>query len=335
MKSSRREALDCECSNQRQSGNVKRQASRVTNWAKKLACVSGALLCLSLLASPLLGQTIGNKDVPVTTVGGESLLRHLHKSLSDTSMGKTWEYGPAPSTPGDEAPQWQLNLSPVFNTQMATLRGSDLYRMNCQGCHGESGFGVPPEINSVINPVRATSVEVIMARAKKTGQDLSRQDATVLASQARTSLLQRLHNGGQEMPRFPHLNETEIRSIAAYLEQLSDVPGAARKQVSVRESSIRVGEHIVKSTCHVCHSATGPNPDPEEILFGTVPPLSTLTMRTNLSEFVRKVVSGAPIVMGNPALPYRGRMPVFRYLSQDEAADVYLYLTLYPPTNGR
>jgi mono/diheme cytochrome c family protein len=235
--------------------------------------------------------------------------------------------------PGDEAPPWQLDLSPVFNTQMATLHGSDLYRMNCQGCHGESGFGVPPAINSVINPVRATSVEVIMARAKKTGQDLSRADATVLANQARTSLLQRLHIGGQEMPRFPHLNETEIRSIAAYLEQLSDVPGAARKQVSLRESSIRVGEQIVKSTCHVCHSATGPNPNPEEILFGMVPPLSTLTARTNLSEFVRKVVSGAPIVMGNPALPYRGRMPVFRYLSQDEAADVYLYLTLFPPAN--
>jgi hypothetical protein len=35
--------------------------------------------------------------------------------------------------------------------------------------------------------------------------------------------------------------------------------------------------------------------------------------------------------MGSPAAPCRGRMPVFDYLSEDEAADVYLYLSLYPP----
>jgi hypothetical protein len=32
-------------------------------------------------------------------------------------------------------------------------------------------------------------------------------------------------------------------------------------------------------------------------------------------------------------MPYRGRMPVFFYLSADEAADVYLYLTLFPPSD--
>jgi hypothetical protein len=35
--------------------------------------------------------------------------------------------------------------------------------------------------------------------------------------------------------------------------------------------------------------------------------------------------------MGAPPLLCRGRMPVFGYLSEDEAADVYLYLTLHPP----
>lgn len=33
-------------------------------------------------------------------------------------------------------------------------------------------------------------------------------------------------------------------------------------------------------------------------------------------------------------MPYRGRMPVFGYLSADEASYVYLYLTLYPPSKG-
>ena len=44
---------------------------------------------------------------------------------------------------------------------------------------------------------------------------------------------------------------------------------------------------------------------------------------------------GAPVVMGAAPLSYRdsytGRMPVFHYLSQEEAADAYFYLTLYPP----
>jgi hypothetical protein len=30
-------------------------------------------------------------------------------------------------------------------------------------------------------------------------------------------------------------------------------------------------------------------------------------------------------------MPVRGRMPVFAYLTPDEAADAYLYLSLYPP----
>ena len=38
--------------------------------------------------------------------------------------------------------------------------------------------------------------------------------------------------------------------------------------------------------------------------------------------------------MGASPMLYRGRMPVFYYLSEDEAADVYLYLTLYPPAQS-
>jgi hypothetical protein len=36
--------------------------------------------------------------------------------------------------------------------------------------------------------------------------------------------------------------------------------------------------------------------------------------------------------MGTPPELCRGRMPVFYYLSEQEAADVYLYLLHYPPT---
>jgi mono/diheme cytochrome c family protein len=286
-------------------------------------------------SSFLSAQTMGTNDVAVTTVEGESWLKHLHRSFNETSMGKTWELAPPPAALGEETPRWRLELLPGYATQPVVLHGSDLYRQNCQGCHGSAGNGAPPEINSVINPVRATSVAIVLERTKKTGQEMSRANATELAKQAKVLLVQRLHKGGEAMPPFPQLNEVEIRSIMAYLEQLSEVPGAERNQVAVKESPTRVGEQIVKSTCHICHSAVGPNPDPEQIYDGAIPPLSSLTTRTSLPEFIRKVTVGAPIVMG--AAPrsygdsYRGRMPVFHYLSQEDAADAYLYLTLYPP----
>jgi hypothetical protein len=93
-----------------------------------------------------------------------------------------------------------------------------------------------------------------------------------------------------------------------------------------------VGELIVKSTCHTCHDATGANPNAQQLENGAIPPLETLTTRVDQMELIRKVTSGAPITMGTPPTPHRGRMPVFYYLTKSEAADVYLYLTSYPPS---
>ena len=211
------------------------------------------------------------------------------------------------------------------------FHGSDVYRLNCRGCHDGSGHGAPPEINSVIDPVRATSVEIIMARMKKAGMDMSRANATLLAKQSNTALLDRFHKGGQDMPPFPQLSEPEIRALLAYLRQLAGVPGAEKQQVAINESPAHVGEQIVKSTCHICHNAVGPNPNPQQILEGAIPPLSTLTTRTTLPEFVRKVTAATRSAWARRQMPFRGRMPVFDYLSEDEVANAYLYLTLYPP----
>ena len=274
------------------------------------------------------------ENVPVTVVAGESWLSHLNRPFNQTSMGKTGHLGPSPSEPGEATADGQPRPSPVVAAQTVTLRGADLYRLNCQGCHGESGQGAPPEINSVINPVRATSVALVMERMKTAGMDISRADALQLAKQSNTALLQRLHNGGQSMPPFPHLNEAEVGALVGYLKQLAGVPGAEREQVAVRESAVRVGEHIVKSTCHTCHSAAGPDPSPQQLLDGAIPPLNTLTVRKSQTELIQKVTHGAPILMGTPPQLYRGRMPVFYYLSEEEAADVYLYLTLYPPAES-
>jgi hypothetical protein len=48
-------------------------------------------------------------------------------------------------------------------------------------------------------------------------------------------------------------------------------------------------------------------------------------------DFLKKVRSGAPVTMGELALHYRGRMPVFGYLRDEEVAAAYLFLSEYPP----
>jgi len=279
----------------------------------------------------LAGCWLPAQNPTVTDVEGESWLNHLARSFNDTSMGKTGRLGPAPALMGEEAGLSQSELNLLLAPTTVTLHGADLYRLDCQGCHGEAGLGAPPEINSVINPVRATSVALVIERMKKVGMDVSPARADEMAKQAREALLLRLHKGGENMPPFQHLSEPEIGALMGYLKHLAGVSGAEGERITLTESRERVGEHIAKSTCHICHAAAGPNPNPEQILKGAIPPLSTLIRRKSLPEFAQKVTRGAPVLMGDPPVLSRGRMPVFGYLSEDEAKDVYLYLTLHRP----
>ena len=249
-------------------------------------------------------------------------------------MGKTWRLGPllkAGEETADPAPSAPGRSS---STNTVLLHGADLYRLNCEGCHGESGLGAPPEIASIINPVRATSVSLVMQRMKSVGADVSRAQATELAGQSKTALLQRIHNGGQDMPSFSYLNDFEVQSLVAYLNLLASVPNAATWQAAVSESHARVGELIVKSTCHICHAATGPNPGPAELAAGAIPPLATLTGRVSRAQLIRKITVGAPVMMGAVPDLLRSRMPVLFYLTESEAADVYGYLEAYPPSDS-
>ena len=104
-----------------------------------------------------------------------------------------------------------------------------------------AGLGVPPEIGSLIDPVRATSAVLVDQRMKKIGMAMSRREAADIARQSEGALLQRLHAGGTDMPSFPYLSEAEIRSLVAYLQLLAGVPGTEKKQVEIRVSRARVG----------------------------------------------------------------------------------------------
>jgi mono/diheme cytochrome c family protein len=298
---------------------------RRTPWLLLSAIVSVLLLTVELSLAAQDTKT-GSENTPIS---GESWLHHLQRPFGETSMGKTWELGPAPDTQNSSRTEWQLSLSKDWMERSRKLNGADLYRINCRGCHGEKGLGAPPEIYSVINPVRATSASLVVKQIKERGVDISFAQAAQMAAQARTAISDRLHKGGENMPAFGYLQAPELRSLTNYLEDLAEVP--VRRHSTVQESSLRVGELVARSTCHICHDATGQNPTPEQVLQGAIPPLSTLTTRVNLREFVRKVTHGAPVRMGTPPMLERGRMPVFSYLTEDEAADVYMYLTTYPP----
>lgn len=42
------------------------------------------------------------------------------------------------------------------------------------------------------------------------------------------------------------------------LRELAGTPPGEGTGLVVPQSAARVGEHVVKGTCHVCHDATGP-----------------------------------------------------------------------------
>ena len=155
----------------------------------------------------LAGCGLPAQNPAVTDVEGESWLNHLARSFNETSMGKTGRLGPAPTATSEDSTLSESELRLLLAPNTVTLHGDDLYRLNCQGCHGESGLGAPPEINSIINPVRATSVALVMERMKKVGMDVSPANAAEMAQQSRKALLLRLHKGGEDMPPFLHLSE--------------------------------------------------------------------------------------------------------------------------------
>ena len=136
------------------------------------------------------------------------------------------------------------------------------------------------------------------------------------------------------MPALAHLQEADIDVLYAYLTQLAGSPDPS-PQVRRTASWARLGEHVVKGTCHICHDAVGPRPSPQALVVqGTIPAFTTLLEDKPVVDFVTKVRSGAPVMKGDPAFHYRGRMPVFSYLQDVEVAAAYTFLVDYPPQAG-
>jgi mono/diheme cytochrome c family protein len=279
------------------------------------------------------------REPVVTPVAGPSWLNRLGLTYRESSLGRSGAaYGPPPTQPTYGQPPAQRpsqpSAAPLAVGRPVVLSGADLYRLNCQSCHRAEGTGSPAEIKSVLGLVHGSSLELVRKQLQQKGTAAPRSAARAQATRARNDLYQRIQKGGQRMPALAHLQEADIDVLYAYLTQLAGSPDAS-PQSRRTTSWARLGEHVVKGTCHICHDAVGPRPSGEALLVqGKIPPFTTLLEDKPVVDFVTKVRSGAPVMTGDPAFHYRGRMPVFSFLQDVEVAAAYMFLVDYPPQAG-
>lgn len=289
-----------------------------------------ALAALLALALPGTAQKLppfpnAGEDPLVTPVAGPSWLTHLGLPLNRTYLGQgSGRLGPPPDQPKESRAE-SLGVRRTID-----LTGADLYRLNCQACHGESGKGAPPEIKSVLGPVQGSSRALVQQRLQAEHDATAAADSKEAATQARMAIVARLHKGGTRMPPRDYLREDDVRVLFTYLTALAKTPDPQHPVVRT-VSWARLGELTVKGTCHICHDATGRQPSGSAMLHGAVPPLESLLQTKSVADFVHKARAGDAVQMGDPALFHRGRMPVFYYLKDEEIAAAYLYLATYPP----
>jgi len=255
-------------------------------------------VALALVAATAAPAAPGDPERGVTPPSGPSLVSRIEAGVDWGSWGRAGmgdENVPAHTATGG---QWLLR---GFD-----LDGDDLFRLNCRACHGPeakgSKSGIPP-LYGALAPHKA---------------DPSGKPAPSPEIQVRHRLLA----GGRVMPPFGHLEADEVGALVGYLYALRD--GKPTPKTKVHEPAARVGEHVVKAICQVCHDALpGAERQPLDKAIVT---LSQMPDRFSVREFVRKVRAGSPNV-GDP----KGRMPRFDYLSDAEIEAAYVYLAAYPP----
>ena len=270
-------------------------------------------------------QSTSSTEPVVTSVTGPSWLNHLGLPYRGTSLGRgSGQYGP---NPNEQAPHEVLALPAGRSVEVT---GADLYRQNCQACHTAEGTGTPPDVRSLLPMVQGSSIQLMQQKLRHEGHGGDVAAARKQAIQMKHDLYTRIRRGGEKMPPRAHLDEADIDMLYAYLTRLADTPDA--KALTQRTVSWeRLGENVVKGTCHICHDAVGPRPTTQALMNGAIPPLSTLRADKSVVDFVNKVRSGAATTMGDLPFHYRGRMPVFFYLKNYEVAAAYLFLNDYPP----
>lgn len=276
-------------SDARESDN--RTASRRARRTARGAVVAGALAVAAGAAFAA--------SVDVTPASGPSLVSRLKTGVDWTAFGRAGESGGVGSATSGSGPgEWLENGF--------SLTGADLYRLNCRSCHGPKAHGARSGIPPLVGALAAPGEPVA---ADERGSEIR--------------VRHRLVDGGRVMPPFSHLAPEEVDLLLQHLRALAgQIPASDR---TVREPAMRVGEHVVKATCQVCHDAArGPDRQPadEQVLT-----LAEMTKRFSVGEFIEKIHTGSAV--GPDSRP--ARMPHFDYLSTHELEAAYVYLTAYPP----
>lgn len=268
----------------------------------------------------------------VTPVEGPSWLKHLSLALGDTRLGQNGGTGEASDAVAEREPDLAQRAPERALAQSFALTGADLYRMECQSCHGRDGQGAPPEIHSLIGPVQGTSAALIQRRMEARGAPIAKEMAEQMAQEAEKAIRDRLQNGGKKMPPFRFLRPEEVAALRSYLDTLAEVPGRTRAAV-VHESAAHVGEDVVKGTCHICHSATGPGANRMMAMMrGIIPSLASLPDDHSLESVLDQVHNGSMgMGMGMGMMMRGNRMPALPFFTDPEVTAAYLYLEAYPP----
>ena len=291
-----------------------------------IAAVASVIASVDGVLSAQEKQSTRSSEPVVTPVTGPSWLNHLGLPYSGTSLGRgPGRYGP---NPNEQSPLREPLALPAGRTVEVT--GADLYRQNCQACHTAEGTGTPPDVKSLLPMVQGSSMQMMQQKLRLEGHRADLAAARKQAMQMKHDLYTRIRHGGEKMPARDYLDDADVDMLYAYLTELAATPDAmplTRRTVSWE----RLGENVVKGTCHICHDAVGPRPTGQAMMKGEIPSLSTLRADKSVVDFVNKVRNGAATTMGDLPFHYRGRMPVFFYLKSYEVAAAYLFLNDYPP----
>jgi len=288
---------------------------------------SGRTAGIALILAGAFGIRMAALGATATPVQGPSTLHHLGLTIEQSSLGWNGQWSPPPSMvpSGSDA---SVRSEPPGGPFVVS--GADLYRISCRACHRADGTGAPPEINSILGPVRAASVAWMTARMKGLGRPADPVLIRQLTASTEADLRKRFETGGHNMPAFGYLSDDEIRVLRVYLDELAGLGGPARLP-TLTEPSTRVGELLVKGTCHICHDATHPGQVPTQVMNGVIPSLQSMTQNKTFAAFVRKVREGSRVPLGSADVSSRGRMPVFNYLTEPEVSAAYAYLMAFPP----
>jgi mono/diheme cytochrome c family protein len=278
----------------REPGRDRSRAARALVLAAPLAFAAAALL----LPADGGAQTA---TPAVTPAAGPSLLTRLRAEFDSASLGRAGEIGAAAAAAGESTAPGEDWLETGFE-----LTGEDLYRINCRSCHGVGGRGLGGDIPSILARLR--------------------QGAAEGGTTTELALRHRLLIGGQVMPAMAHLTPAEVEALLAHLEGTAGT-AIATAPTRVRVPAMRVGEHVVKAVCQVCHDAVPGIPQATRQRIQ--PALSEIPDRYAVRALTR-------LVREAPATP--GSVPAHRprlgYLRSEELEAAYVYLLAYPPRTG-